>query len=748
MSTVRFLPTEARSVALLLIMALAVFLSAELSRQLSADISNMSAVWPPVGIAVGWALVMGRSVYPLYGVTLWCWFLYAGYAPVFSLVLAGFEAIIVFAVVVTLRRVSVQAELLSTLAGTLRFYLFGCLMVLLPFSIVLTFLFRSLGYFQSFFFADVMLVYWLAEALGIMLFAPLAQQLCHRLLEKPALPQIRRGHLVYSVLLVGLLAFNYALMTNGQYLYGKVLTYFYFPLMVYAALNQQRWLASVSIAVIGVVVPALVVMARSTLEDPGFALLEAVLVVFLMTVMTQLVQAVSGERRGLLRRFEVQSQRDMVTGLANDRGLLNRIEKRRARGTPGAERLVVVELRDYEETHDLLDPEFSVRLEQYVAGVIRATLPDAPLVARLGVGQFGFYWCGNDTQAFERLIRAVVEALDGHVYSESGALYRMYIKVGCVEMDASDSPAAALPAARQLAGMAGSGRDYPVNQYALSDPLLQGRRARLHMLEELKEALSSDRLVLFAQEIQPATGSDASGLSFEVLVRMRASDGRIVMPGEFLPVAEDYGLMGDVDRWVVQAVFQWAARCPDQVRAIAKCSINLSGMTLTDPGFLDWLRGICADSPLAPQSVCFEVTETQMIDDWEQAGKLLEGLRGDGFSVSLDDFGTGLATFEYLTRFPFDFVKIDGRFVTNVLDSAIDQSIIRSVTSVAATMSLQTIAEFVTDDQVRARVADLGVDFVQGYAVARPIPLAELMLRSNAVGAAISPQTGGVGVDA
>jgi EAL domain-containing protein (putative c-di-GMP-specific phosphodiesterase class I)/integral membrane sensor domain MASE1 len=707
-----------------------------MSRQLSAGISDMSAVWPPIGIAVGAGLVLGRTVFPVYALTLSAWFLHAGYSLSLSVAVSLLEATVAFVITFLLHKSLHTSRLLSSLSDTLRFYASGCVGVMLPFSAIVTLAVRELGYFSDFFFADVMLVYWLSESLGVMLFAPLAQQVCYALVHRVRAVRLSARNIVYIVGLLMLVACNYVLIEGGQYLYGKVLTYFYFPLLAWVAISRDRWLAPASVALVGVLVPGFVVVARSTLEAPGFALLEAVIVVFVVTVMTQLVQAVSKERNSLLRRFEDRSQRDLVTGLKNDRGLLNDVLERR-RHVPGTEsQLVVVELSNFDEAHDLLDESFSVRLEKHAAAEIRRCFPDVPVVARLAQGQFGFFWAGNDTGSFDRGIERIISHLNGQVYIEPEAIYRMFVAVGSVRIETGDDPARALSAARQMAAQAATARDYPVARCTLDDPRVQRRQQRLKMLEELKEALSSDRLVLFAQEIRKAEG-DAGKISFEVLLRMKGRDGSIISPAEFLPVAEDYGLSGDVDRWVVKAVHDWAEKYPHWLPLLDKCAINLSGMTLADPGFHEWLRELRQRSSLPARCICFEVTETQMISDWNQADGLLKALREDGHRISLDDFGTGLATFEYLTRFPLDYVKIDGRFVRDVVDNSVHQSIIRAITDVATTMQLQTIAEFVGDRSTRERVAALGVDFVQGFAIAKPVPLSELMLRFSKMDAVV-----------
>jgi EAL domain-containing protein (putative c-di-GMP-specific phosphodiesterase class I) len=268
--------------------------------------------------------------------------------------------------------------------------------------------------------------------------------------------------------------------------------------------------------------------------------------------------------------------------------------------------------------------------------------------------------------------------------------------------------------------------DHPLYRCRLDDAIITARQSKLATLEEIKAALSDNRFLLYAQEIR-ALDPGVEKPRHEVLLRMLDRQGRLVSPDSFVSIAQDYGLMGQLDRWVVQAAFHWLCEHPVHMVASHRLGINLSGATLADPGFPAWIEALLERSAIDPQRVGFEVTESQQIADWTLACRLLERLRALGFSISLDDFGTGLAGYDYLISFPFDTLKIDGSFIRGIASNPVNQQIVASITQVAAAMGLQTVAEFVDDDSLLGLLAELGVDHVQGYAVGRPVPLDDLL---------------------
>ncbi len=235
----------------------------------------------------------------------------------------------------------------------------------------------------------------------------------------------------------------------------------------------------------------------------------------------------------------------------------------------------------------------------------------------------------------------------------------------------------------------------------------------------LLDALHNWAFELHQQPLVPTRPGRQGGC--EILIRMRAKDGSLILPGLFLPAAELYGIIPRIDRWVTSRSLEWLAGAGRH--SVAYVSINLSGLTLTDTGFGAFLREELARTGANPAALQFEVTETAAIGDMPAAHRLLEDMHSLGCSVALDDFGSGLSSLGQLRNLKVDMVKIDGQFVRNLLESPVDQAIVRSICAVAQAAKMQTTAEFVESEAQARLLSEMGVDYLQGYAFGRPAPL-------------------------
>jgi EAL domain-containing protein (putative c-di-GMP-specific phosphodiesterase class I) len=208
-----------------------------------------------------------------------------------------------------------------------------------------------------------------------------------------------------------------------------------------------------------------------------------------------------------------------------------------------------------------------------------------------------------------------------------------------------------------------------------------------------------------------------------VLLRLR-DGGDLVLPHAFIPAAERYGLMAAIDRWVVRRAFRRCTRIFG-AESNVEIAINLSGNSLSDDSLLDFLTEQFAASTVSPGQVCFEITETSAIRNLGKAAEFLTEIKKMGCRFALDDFGAGLSSFTYLKTFPADYLKIDGSFVRDMADSAIDQAMVAAINEVGHTLGMKTIAESVESEVVAERLATLGVDWAQGYALGVPVPFDE-----------------------
>jgi EAL domain-containing protein (putative c-di-GMP-specific phosphodiesterase class I) len=263
-----------------------------------------------------------------------------------------------------------------------------------------------------------------------------------------------------------------------------------------------------------------------------------------------------------------------------------------------------------------------------------------------------------------------------------------------------------------------------VQVYHAEDSELSLRQGEMEWIGRLQKALDEDRFVLYAQDIVEIKAPRGRVTHRELLVRMLDERGDIVPPMTFIPAAERYGLMPSIDRWVLRNALAIIARerFDERGEAADIFSINLSGASIGDESFLDFIREQFTHFDVPCQCICFEITETAAIARLDKATHFIQELKALGCLFSLDDFGAGMSSFAYLKHLPVDYLKIDGGFVKDMADDPIDRAMVEAINSVGHVMGKKTIAEFVDSERVTALLREIGVDYAQGYGVAKPRP--------------------------
>ena len=254
------------------------------------------------------------------------------------------------------------------------------------------------------------------------------------------------------------------------------------------------------------------------------------------------------------------------------------------------------------------------------------------------------------------------------------------------------------------------------------------RFADIGVATKLREAIDHGRLRLDAQLILPFASAESARPHYELLLRMTDETGRTVGPDSFLSAATRYQLMPHIDRWVVNHVIDALKPRAGVLEGKALgFAINFSGQSLNDDSFGDLLIERIAGSGLDPELLCFELTENATVANLTRAESLMRRLRHLGCGVALDDFGTGLSSLSCLRQLPVTMLKIDGSFVRDVLKDARAESMVRAIAQLARSMSIVTVAEYIETEAISNRIAELGVDYGQGFAIGKPIPLEDLL---------------------
>ncbi|HEY5701259.1 MAG TPA: EAL domain-containing protein, partial [Gammaproteobacteria bacterium] len=249
------------------------------------------------------------------------------------------------------------------------------------------------------------------------------------------------------------------------------------------------------------------------------------------------------------------------------------------------------------------------------------------------------------------------------------------------------------------------------------------RKGETRWVVSVQEALEAKRFELHVQPIVPIGHEGGAKRHYEILLRMKTEDGKLVLPGMFFPVAERYKLAGQIDRLVIEMLAERLNEDPTRRMASAMYSVNLSGQSLGDEQFQNYAIRILKESEISPDCICFEITETAAVANMANAMRFIHTLSDVGCRFALDDFGSGLCSFSYLKSFPVHFLKIDGIFVKDIVTDPIDRAMVRSINDIGRVMGKQTVAEFVESDIILQVLREIGVDFAQGFAVGRPTPL-------------------------
>ncbi|MCL4138357.1 UNVERIFIED_CONTAM: hypothetical protein GTU68_056842 [Idotea baltica] len=256
---------------------------------------------------------------------------------------------------------------------------------------------------------------------------------------------------------------------------------------------------------------------------------------------------------------------------------------------------------------------------------------------------------------------------------------------------------------------------------------LEKRRGDIQWSKEIQFALDHDRFLLYAQPIA-ALSDMSSSISYEILMRMKMKNGKIVLPGTFLPASERYNSASRIDRWVVSHSLRWMNNHVVQLANIESISINLSGQSLGDESMTEYIIRELETGSIPAHKIKFEITETAAIANLHDATLFINALKAYGCRFALDDFGSGLSSFAYLKHLGVDTLKIDGMFIKDMLSDPIDYEMVKSINQIGHVMGLETVAEFVESKAILDKLKEIGVDYGQGYSIGAPVLLDELLV--------------------
>lgn len=440
--------------------------------------------------------------------------------------------------------------------------------------------------------------------------------------------------------------------------------------------------------------------------------------------------------RELADELAYRATHDWLTGLHNRFELERQVAQWLGRRTEarGSAALLHIDLDQFRLVNDSAGRAAGDALLRHAAEAIRRVLGEQAVAARLAGDEYGVLLTDRAPDAALADAEALRTELEARGFDWEGRHFR--VSVGLVQLpDPSlrsvDGVLQAGDTACATAKEAGRNR---VAVWDRRDARIDRRHGDARWVPRLIEALDAGSFRLDAQPILPVREAESATERYELLVRM-ALDGEWVAPGRFLPAAERYGIAPQIDRWVVENAVDWLEQRPDAPVSLA---VNLSGLSVTHREFRRFIMATLRAHPQAAARLCFEITETAAIADIDEARTLIAELRRLGCELALDDFGSGLSSFGYLQQLPVDLLKIDGSFVRDIADDPVSRAFVKSIADIARVMEKRTIAEFVEGPEVVAALAELGVDFAQGFWLGRPLPLPRLYASSPSDRAAAS----------
>lgn len=429
------------------------------------------------------------------------------------------------------------------------------------------------------------------------------------------------------------------------------------------------------------------------------------------------------ETREMSRKVTYQASHDPLTGLVNRlkfKELLGQAIKK-AKDQRRRSVLFFLDLDRFKIINDSCGHFAGDRLLRQLALVIKATIREKDIVARLGGDEFGILMEDLSLRSACDLAEDICRAVQEFCFTWQGKFFSIGVSIGIVEVTAavknSDYLLSAADQACSIAKQKGGNTYYLFSQ---EDPELSKYHEEMIWLERVTKALEGNFFEFHYQPIVPVKGGEKE-VRHEILLRLQDDEGRPVSPAVFFPATEKHNLMPMIDRWVIKT---FCSRYLQSSRGIGEnlsfYNINLSGASLNDITFLPFVKEQLQKYEIPPEVVCFEITESIAVASFHKAVRFIQETKDLGCRFAIDDFGKGISSFNYLKHLPVDYLKIDGSFVQNMLESPLDEIIVETINRLGHFLGMKTIAEFVENEAIFNRLKELGVDYAQGYWIATP----------------------------
>ncbi len=444
--------------------------------------------------------------------------------------------------------------------------------------------------------------------------------------------------------------------------------------------------------------------------------------------------------RSMARQLAYQATHDPLTGLVNRREFERQLEHalHSAKHHDRHHALCFLDLDQFKVVNDTCGHIAGDKLLKQLAILMEPKVSNDGILARLGGDEFGVLLFNCPLEHGVEIAQQIRQVVRGYRFVWEDKIFEVGVSIGLVPFDAQSGGLQEImrtaDSACYIAKDQGRNR---LHIYQPDDSALALRQGEMQWVHRISKAFDERRFYLARQSVLPLNPGVNNRPHYEILLRMLSEDGRHILPSDFIPAAERYDMMRDIDRWVIKSSFeliqgQTRMACSNN-RTPPLYNINLSGHSLNDEAYR-FIIAQLEETGIDPGGICFEITETAAIDNLGYATSLIRRLKKLGCRFALDDFGSGLSSFGYLKTLPVDFLKIDGGFVRDITNDLISQAMVESIHHIGHVMGLQTIAEGVENETILTKVRELGIDYAQGYAISDPQPWGNVPMIDRASG--------------
>ncbi len=425
--------------------------------------------------------------------------------------------------------------------------------------------------------------------------------------------------------------------------------------------------------------------------------------------------------------LEYLATHDSLTGVYNRREFELRLKKAldNAKRKQSDLTLLYMDLDQFKVVNDTCGHKAGDVLIKQLSQQLNDVVMEKGILARLGGDEFGVLLEGDSAQMAYLVANRLLNVVKEFRFIWDNRIFTLGVSIGLVPWsEQAQTQEQLLSMADAACYMAKEQGRNQVHTYSPEDKNMQRYESELNWVTHINNALETGQFVLYYQHYHPLT-KVAKGHHYEILLRMVDENDKVIPPASFFPAAERYNLTAHIDKWVVENYFKWLSENPAHKESLTQCNINLSGHSLADKELKLFVLHAFEKYAIPYEKICFEITESMAIVKMEETLQFIKTFHQLGCSFALDDFGSGFSSYSYLKNLPVNFVKIDGSFVKDLLVDNIDMAMVCSIKDVAKAMGMQTVAEFVESKEIMVELGKIGVDYAQGYGVAKPCSLNE-----------------------